>query len=59
LTVPEIRHLLTAVFGRDFGQAAALVNLAQTPPGNSPAQPLATAVSRQDRRIDHETALEY
>ncbi|WP_455754121.1 IS701 family transposase [Streptomyces goshikiensis] len=38
------------------GQTAALVELAQTPPGNSPAQPLPTPRSQ---RIDLETVLEY
>ncbi|MEU9620600.1 hypothetical protein ACIODT_30140 [Streptomyces sp. NPDC088251] len=45
--------------GRDSGQAAALVHLAQTPPGNSPTQPLPTTNHRRTRWIDHETVLEY
>jgi SRSO17 transposase len=45
--------------GHVRGQAAALAHLAQTPPGDSPAQPLPTTDRRRSRWIDHETALEY
>ncbi|WP_326756664.1 hypothetical protein OH738_01615 [Streptomyces hirsutus] len=61
LTVPEIQPP-TRRFqptGRDSAQAAALVQLAQTPPGNSPTQPLQTTDRRRTRWIDHKFALEY
>lgn len=54
LTVPEVRHRLPPA-----SRAAALVHLAQTPPGNSPAQPLPATVSRRTCWISHETRLEY
>lgn len=49
----ESRNLLDSV-GGDMNYLGA-----QTPPGNSPPQPLSKTIRRQNCRIDHETALEY
>lgn len=43
----------------DSGQAAGLVQLAQTPPGNSPKKPLPTTGRRRICRVNHETVPEY
>ncbi|MGW3214527.1 IS701 family transposase [Streptomyces parvus] len=56
---PPSAHRGLRPASRDRSQAAALVHLAQTPPGNSPAQPLPSAVSRRTCWIGHETRLEY
>jgi hypothetical protein len=44
--------------GHVHSQAAALVQLAQIPPGRSPTLSLPTAIRRRTRQTDHETALE-
>jgi hypothetical protein len=56
---PPPTHRRFAPTGRDCDQAAALVQLAQTAPGNSPTQPLPTTDHQRTHWIDHETALEY
>jgi hypothetical protein len=56
LTVPDIRHLLVAVFDPPAVTAARLlVQLAPAPPGNSPPQPLPKTDRRRTRWTDDET----
>ncbi|GAA3185525.1 hypothetical protein GCM10010451_38480 [Streptomyces virens] len=61
-----VEEVTVTVFGTAFshigtpkGPPWQRITLAQTPPGNSPTQPLPTTIRRRTRWIDHETALEY
>ncbi|MFJ6637012.1 transposase [Streptomyces sp. NPDC091376] len=44
----------TEARARSTSNTSCCGQLAQTPPGNSPTQPLPTAVSRRSQRINHE-----
>ncbi|MFJ2101475.1 transposase [Streptomyces anulatus] len=61
LTVPEIRHLLTAVFGQPALTAARFLHWSiwHRPLSGSPPQPLPKTIRRRTCWIDHETTLEY
>jgi hypothetical protein len=57
---PSISSSVTLAGGGTTSEGSRIswVELAQTPPGNSPTKPLPTADSQRTRWIDHETALE-